>query len=131
MYFTINGWTKAKMKEVISSQMMDHASVTTDKHVQCRYRADDGNKCAVGVFISDKQYYPDMENESLRLIFDHLPELKDTLPLNIEGLIKMQQAHDDTIFEADYQDRKSTAAIDPRPRILAWIEENVSDPETK
>lgn len=66
---------------------------TLDGGCACRYRDSKGNRCAVGLFIDDADYHPDMENASVGILVQkgripsallaHLPLLRD-----------LQRAHD-------------------------------------
>ena len=56
----------------------------------CRYRAPDGCKCAIGVLIPDDQYSPKLEGSNV-LALIHLPALQD---LNPKMLYDLQNTHD-------------------------------------
>lgn len=56
----------------------------------CRYRAPDGCKCAIGALIPDDQYTPELEGSNLFTI-THLPALQD---LNTYMLADLQLTHD-------------------------------------
>lgn len=120
MYKTINGWTKAKMIKQIWAKNNGTASRSPDGLAPlCRYRGDGGNACAVGCFIPDAKYQPQMdENGSefwnqLKLSID----LQLAMPLNTGALLEMQRVHD------------TAGNSDPRPLLEKWINENVEDGE--
>ena len=123
MYKTINGWTKKKMSQAIMERMLDHRSVghaLEHTPAKCRYRAPDGNRCAVGVFIPDELYTPDMDTR----LTSHIQPfpwnggpIGALMPLTIHGLLELQHVHDDY----------TGPDPDPRPALLAWINENVED----
>lgn len=121
MFKTINGWTKARMIQEIQTKMLDHKS--TNGFV-CVYRAPDGNRCAMGVFIPDDLYDSKMECKNAHALtqrsshYEIFKPLLAVLPLGFEGMTDLQAVHDN-----DYiQDTE-----DPRPRLIKWIEENVED----
>jgi hypothetical protein len=67
----------------------------------CRYRMSDGRRCALGLFIPDEQYDPEMEGYVAFDLFEHYPEvLADLLPLK-ELLSELQVQHDQAAFNED------------------------------
>src|ERR1700676_2089328 len=96
MYKPINGFTKAKMIEMINNRMLDHPSrqIRGDGTVSgCMYKAGDGNRCAVGVFIPDghdAENYPSYVNA---LLIAH-PDLEQFMPLETNALRILQSIHD-------------------------------------
>jgi hypothetical protein len=60
---------------------------------QCCYRADNGDKCAVGCLITDDEYNPGMEDMSVTLL-----QMGDRLPTrltpHVDFLETLQAAHD-------------------------------------
>lgn len=114
-YKTINGWTKAKMIAAIQTKMMDHPSISGLGG--CTYLAADGNKCAVGVFIPDGHVAQEATCYMSTLLLEH-PTLEGYMPLQLEALCQLQSVHDsDAMFDSS----------DRRPKLIAWIEENVED----
>lgn len=113
-YQPINGWTKARIIEAIQTKMLDHPSTYGNS---CEYLAEDGNRCAVGVFIPDKhkgQTYFGFVHDLLQTF----PDLKEVVPLDLAALQTLQTIHD-MAADVDRSDR--------RPKLIAWIEENVED----
>lgn len=132
----INGWTKARMLEVIRARplMMPAYDHTAG---QCMYLTADGNKCGVGLFIPDG--HPAQKSKHSvdgLLTISHAPhgeksysELANVLPLDLLGLIQMQSAHDNesaTVCDS--------VASRPRPfggnaklALIDWVEKNVID----
>ena len=110
-YKALNGWTKAKMikhiKRNFKGKSMDH----TDKN--CLYRAEDGRKCAVGMFIPDELYTVEMEGLSSSAVLREHPELVKFLPLQQNALDALQSVHDES-----YLDETLKLMMD-------WIKENV------
>jgi hypothetical protein len=80
-------------KVVVHLRSMASQSVRLDG--VCAYRGIDGLKCAIGIFIPDDVYSPDMEgpdNGVERLLNNfNLPELKE-IPIDL--LKRLQSAHD-------------------------------------
>ena len=67
------------------------AAIDTDSGY-CAYRAPDGKMCAVGCLISDEEYKPEFERDSIRRIINKgfLPALKEHESL----LVELQIIHD-------------------------------------
>ena len=122
-----NGWTKAEMKRRIMDQMQDHRSVRADGQ-RCMYRAEDGNKCAAGVFIPDELYTLDMDRAHLNAI-DYImktqSKLRSLMPLDTDGMRALQELHDREINAGSANG--IIAMVDPRPLICAWIDTHVED----
>lgn len=124
----INGFTKQKMIDTINEKMLDHGSWNPGVHPDgvsgpgfCAYRSPNGNKCAVGVFIPDDLYVPEMEGRGVRHISftDFYPGIEKCMPLELDGLYEMQQRHDVSATQ--------TPTLDPRPALIEWINANVED----
>lgn len=114
---TINGWTKARMIEAIQTRMMDHRSVRLDdagNPIGCRYKAPDGNRCAVGVFIPDN-HPAENHGGAVGHILDKYVDLRELMPLPADSLYILQGIHD------------CCRRGDPRPLLINWINENVED----
>ncbi len=109
MHKPINGFSKEKIIKVIQMRMLDHQSYHGG---YCRYKAPDGNRCAVGVFIPNGH-----KSESSTLAVDRLLEkysdLLDKMPLGKVGMTVLQIVHD--------QSRN----VDPRPAIIDWVQKHV------
>ena len=111
MYKLTNGWTKETMKEaIIKGNNGTKSADLSETGSICRYRRADGNKCAVGCFIQDKDYKPHFELATL----PELSAMLGYLPLHPEGLRELQIVHDRTLDSRD-----------PRPLLCAWIDSNV------
>jgi hypothetical protein len=117
MHKTINGWTKETMKKQIRRNM--RAKSIESETGTCLYRSTfEGkpNACAVGCFIPDDKYTPEMENLmpilSKKTSWD---ELTTTIlfPLNGEGLFEMQRIHD------------RSSLSNPAEEVCAWIDKHV------
>lgn len=113
-YKPLNGYTKAKIIETIRSKMLDHKS-RHESLKYCVYRAHDGNRCAVGVFIPENH---DAEISSLSVgeLLRNYTGLLQHMPLEMRALRELQIIHDQTPDNCD-----------PRPNLIKWIEDNVED----
>lgn len=122
MYKPINGFTKAKIIETIQTRMLDHRSIVKDKsgHFLCAYRAGDGNRCAIGVFIPDG-HNGEMHNGRVDNLLTKYPDLRQNMPLEDDALDRLQLIHD------KYYTPNDNLAGDPRPDLIEWINENVRD----
>jgi hypothetical protein len=127
MYKTVNGWTKAKMIEAIQTRMLDHPSTkkrteeeqkNTGEVDRCVYLAEDGNHCAIGVFIPEGHAGEKAHGLVFKLLFD-FPDLIARMPLKNEyALMEFQGVQD-----------HCPSTQDPRPLLIEWINENVEDGE--
>ena len=119
---TINGWTKEKMKAQIMERNIGKASMIHG--FGCAYQGADGNACAVGCFLPKDYNLEDFESgnsgatDVLKLI-ERFPDLRNLMPLDVYDLKNLQVVHDSF---ADTPD-------DPRPALLKWIDENVTNGE--
>lgn len=127
MYHLQNGWTKEKMLEKVRAEFKGRSTKKRDGGGReiCAYRGDGGKKCAMGIFIPDDLYNPNMDDSKDRFgkdmyasvastILTHYPELVPHMPLDSHGMAALQRAHDDGINSADSLER-----------ILKFIEERV------
>ena len=97
--------TLDELKSVVYQHMLKqgtYAQDYTQNYGACRYSVN-GNKCAVGLFIPDSLYDPDMERESSLLedggrrqpkLWEALKKLGLTSPEKLKFLQKMQVLHD-------------------------------------
>jgi hypothetical protein len=90
-YKLINGWTKNKMKEYIVKYNKNTPAVDNQT---CVYETEDGNRCAIGIFIPDSFKIALKFDSGVKKLLDKYPELNDYMPLEIEGLKRMQDIHD-------------------------------------
>ena len=117
-YRCINGWTKKKMLEHVTNNFI-YKSVTKDGY--CAYRGENGDKCAVGLFIPDNLYTEDMDNgdkfqnTDVLHILERYPELNNYLPLESEALMDFQKIHDKSFSSST------------KLELLDWIETKVQD----
>jgi hypothetical protein len=86
-----------------AKQMVPDPDSDDGEDNQCRYRAADGTKCAVGVLIPDELYVESMEGQSLSgLILNlgrqRLPELPSWMKENDRLLMDLQATHDSDFY---------------------------------
>lgn len=91
MYKLNPGWTKKKVMDVFKAGNNGTRAVT--EKGGCTYLADDGNKCAVGVFIPDGHEAQKCIGTALDVLDLH-PDLLQYMPLSAHGMLYMQNAHD-------------------------------------
>ncbi len=63
----------------------------------CAYRGKGGTMCAVGALITDDEYDPTWEGNSIDLLFEKdllTPDLKNRIQPNLEMLADLQKFHD-------------------------------------
>lgn len=77
----------------------------------CRYRGDDGTKCAVGVLITDEQYAKTMPAGSLEWGLKPVTKLIGMAPEDAGFLRTVQRVHDGVPIE-DWEERLREIAAD-------------------
>ncbi len=116
MYKTINGFTKAKMLEVIQARPFTERA-KTDRY--CVYLTPDGNKCGVGLFLPEG-HEAQKASGSSEMLFHAFPDLKEKMPLDEEGMRMFQFVHDGVDDLGRYKGNAKQAMID-------WVEKHVED----
>lgn len=122
-YKTINGFTKQSMIYLINKRMLSVRSMMPTapgtrldvNYTQCAYSGENGNHCAVGVFIPPNLYNERMEGLNVNYLLLTYDSLYDYMPLESTGLIEMQGVHD------------ATHHGDVREALIVWILANVED----
>lgn len=109
MYKTINGWTKQSMIAHIKKEFKGKS--VNDGESFCMYRGPGDRKCAVGMFIPDDKYLQNMEGCSY--ISKELDSVRQYMPLDRQGMSRLQDIHDGSRSSRTLQD------------MLEWIEKNV------
>lgn len=128
---TINGWTKEKMKAIVSDRPFDGPAKTADGRF-CSYLSADGNKCAAGLFIPNDNVDAQAHEGPVWDLLHAFPELSDVFPLTKNGMSEFQRAHDN---EANYGktvptielDRQAQFGGNSKAAMLAFIDERVVD----
>lgn len=114
MYKPINGWTKQSMIQHIKKEFKGKSINAPDGY--CLYRGPEGKKCAVGMFIPDEKYRPEMDGSDLDngyTVFQIHNICPNNMPLEGFGLQSLQAVHDRSNPSETLQD------------MLEWIEKNV------
>lgn len=111
MYKPINGYTKESMIETIEREFTGKA-VNENDYSQCFYRSPTGQKCAIGCFIKDEEYYAGFENKGVEFVMGEI-----RLPLIYTAAIQFQYKHDNLSNEISANAQKQ--------ELIAWIEQNV------
>jgi hypothetical protein len=119
MLQTINGWTKAKMIKHIKANFRgkSHVGEGNDDSGRCLYRGPNGAKCAIGLFIPDDRYNPqmdDIDNASVRAsVVIATYDLEEFMPLDRMEMQRLQGVH-------DCSDEANTLRD-----MIKWVKENV------
>src|ERR1700723_4178090 len=97
--------------DTIVSHLRQQGCVAQDEFSgMCRYRTDDGKKCAVGVLIPDELYSPKMESQTYTQLVNNIDtpqELVVRLSEHGNLLIRMQKVHDkSTTNQWEFEFRK-------------------------
>lgn len=124
MYQVINGWTKERMKQQIRERNNGKPAFNG---FACVYLTDDNNCCAAGCFIPNGHEGQQRQGLIGGLLRDH-PDLKDLMPLDADGMMAMQVAHDEQIVETD-TGSWAPKDIDMRVILCDWIDANCEDPQ--
>jgi hypothetical protein len=77
--------------DTVALHLITQGRRAIDGH-HCRYRAANGDRCAIGALISDEAYNPAMEGAAVRGICRDLPV---ALQAHMGLLINLQDLHDD------------------------------------
>lgn len=119
---TINGWTKSSMIQHIKDNFKGK-SVSDFNGDTCLYRGPNDTKCAVGMFIPDNLYKPEMDQSSATDIngggvsYSKLvtiyPEISPFMPLEPTDMTALQAAHD------------SSHSNDTLDEMIHWIDTHV------
>lgn len=127
MYKTINGWTKQSMREHVVANFKGKSlrPATALGPTLCMYRGPEGKKCAMGIFIPDELYHPNMEGAAAFSLLEsqgtqYNSELEKVMPLDAGGMMQLQSQHDQNLFEVE-EDSNVLA------RILEFIDTQVED----
>ena len=94
-----------RIYDTVKSHLLNQMKQSKDSLGDCRYRGDNGTKCAIGALIKDEYYDPTLEG-----ITPHYEEVAEAvvLSLGVEGgfsyrtrefLTSLQEVHDDHIPE--------------------------------
>lgn len=76
-------------------QAIRDSSIEPESVSRCAYRGEGGAKCSIGVLISDEEYSPLMEGESVTVIIDRFPLLASTFSgVSSLLLLDLQNVHD-------------------------------------
>lgn len=82
--------------DTVAVHLFDQGQRSVDKHF-CRYRNNDGLKCAAGVLIPEEDYFPEMDqgNKTIKNLIELYPDrFPDWMSENL-GLIQgLQSVHD-------------------------------------
>lgn len=114
MYTLINGWTK---ESLIAHVKKNFKGRSVNSEGKCSYRGSKGKKCAVGMFIPDDLYTPDMEQEPLKSIMG-ISGLGGKMPFERKGMAMFQNAHD----TLNLNTKK-----DGMRYLIQWIENNAQE----
>ena len=77
----------------------------------CEYRGANGARCAVGLFIEDKDYNTEMEGKELENMRQLLPDDYFGDDANLRLLAQLQYAHDGAMSASHHTDRIKTVAL--------------------
>lgn len=115
----INGWTKERMLEVVRARRFDDRSMNHSR-TACVYLNDEGNKCAIGLFIPDG--HPGQQlNDCATVLFRQFPDLKHLMPLPVRYMDTLQRVHDSVGLP------NFIPGGNAKSTMIDWIVDNVED----
>ena len=118
-YQTINGWTKQKMIDHIIKNFKGRSY--DKENESCLYRGPKGKKCAVGLFIPES-LNSEIGNNNASIARDLIREsyaISKVMPLEVEGLMSMQEAHDTGDETSAKLDNRTNEEV--LQDILSWV----------
>lgn len=120
MYTPINGYTKAKILEIIESRPGNGPAVREDGET-CTYKSPNGDKCAVGLFIPEGHQGQEHWGNA-RTLLTKFPDLEALMPLEPQGLGELQLAHDN---ESSGFRSGNKFGGNAKAAMIAWVNANV------
>ena len=89
-----------KTKQEVFDKIVNHLRSMETRSANgagtCRYRAPDGNKCAVGILISDNKYSESMEGLAVCTLVDVFSHVLPKYISKYSGMLeKFQELHDE------------------------------------
>lgn len=131
MYQLKPGWTKQQVLERFKKYNNGTRATYNpeDAKSSCAYKAPDGNRCAAGVFFPEAHIALSLGG-SIRYVLKRYPELVDHMPLDADGMSRMQCVHDAT-DRYPYDDDLRGYATEPNThkRIERFLETEVEHAE--
>jgi hypothetical protein len=85
--------TAQEIFDTVVAHLRKQNEVSVDDVGVCKYRSDDGLKCAVGCLIDDDHYEPSMEGKTVEILIE-LGLLPEHLKPHKNLLIELQTIHD-------------------------------------
>ena len=125
----INGWTKAKMIEALDKNLPEVGRCMDSDLESCSYFDRKTEKsCAVGALLS-REIAESLSTVPLEAgqLYSVIPNIAELLPLPLEHMDQLQEAHDGNYLKLNGEFSKSHREFQTRDRIFAWIEDNVAD----
>lgn len=111
MIAPINGWTKETILKVIKNRKFEGRALIEGC---CCYLDEQGNKCAVGLFIPDGHPAAKEHQMLARSLLNKYKDLENIMPISIDYINLFQRSH-------DQPDKKNSA----KEKMIQWVEENI------
>lgn len=87
--------TKQEVFDKVMERFLDHTGRAVDERFFCMYKTEDGNKCAVGIFIPDGHDAQDFNGPVEELIEKFPTSLPEEIYAYEDMMCKFQEVHDD------------------------------------
>lgn len=128
-YKYANGFNYEKCCELIDKRNNGTRAMGEEPEEEnpvCAYKSVDGNCCGIGVFIPEGHEAQKYEAGVASLIYDRYPEMIGFMPItDVAGLVHFQKVHDGSYENKVFAGKTIRVDLDPRPRLKAWLKENV------
>lgn len=113
--------TEQDIFDIVYPAMIKQGKPAIDEKGNCKYRAPDGSKCAVGHLLEDDEYNPEIEGNSVEEAgIAHL--IPDRLLPHVQFLVDLQHAHDVMVDGNNKRDFRETSAWIVSERDLKYPE---------
>lgn len=90
--------TRQEIFDKVAAHLIKQGCKSMNTEHRCLYRGQDGARCAVGIFIPDDAYKPEMEGLTAAQMSSTFPDaLPAALRQDIMFLSELQRAHDSSI----------------------------------
>lgn len=110
-----------KIEKILEKIEVEYKGRAVDEYGECKYKTDDGRKCAIGLFIPERHEGQESESNVLGLLNEY-KDLRKHLPSNdIDKLLRFQGLHDSGRIYNTFDDFEFTnLSVDEQKFILMY-----------
>lgn len=91
--------TYQEIFDIVYKHLLTQNVKSQGKYNDCRYRGDNGLKCALGILIPDSKYEPKYETKLVRTLVEN-NIIEDVSLASVAFLYSLQKIHDDVAVTA-------------------------------